>query len=101
LGSATFQGSKFALELIKNNKQLLVSKHSKVKFEHTRLGNLAVLLAYDKLWMSRNWGPEIEARRHLRYGALFDDAPRSLVKRWLWRRKVKRLIQKNDLIEIQ
>jgi GT2 family glycosyltransferase len=101
LGSATFQGSKFALELIKNNKQLLVSKHSKVKFEHTRLGNLAVLLEYDKLWRCGNWGPEIEARRHLRYGALFEDAPRSLLKRWLWHRKVKRLLQKNDLIKIQ
>lgn len=88
VGSATFLGSKSARELIKRNKKLLQSKHPDARFEHTRLGNLAVLQAYQQLRAQGRWTPQMEMRLELRVGALEGDAPRSLIKRWLWRRKI-------------
>jgi len=92
VGSATFQGSKSARELIKRNKKLLKAKHPRARFEHTRLGNLAVLQAYQALKAQGLWTPELQARADLRVGALEGDAPRSVIKRWLWNRKVKALL---------
>ena len=92
VGSATFQGSKSARELIKRNKKLLKSKHPDARFEHTRLGNLAVLQAYAALKLQGAWTAELQARAELRLGALEGDAPRSLIKRWLWRRRTRKVL---------
>lgn len=92
VGSATFQGSKSARELIKRNKKLLKSKHPDARFEHTRLGNLAVLQAYAALKLQGAWTAELQARAELRLGALEGDAPRSLIKRWLWRRRTGKVL---------
>jgi GT2 family glycosyltransferase len=89
-GSATFQHSKSARELIKRNKRLLLAKHPEARFEHTRLGNLAVLQAYGELKTAGLWTPAQERRLQLRVGALEGDAPRSILKRWLWKKKIKR-----------
>jgi len=91
-GSATFQGSAAARALIKRNKKLLRSKHPDARFEHTRLGNLAVLQAYETLRAQGQWTPELDARLQLRHGALEGDAPRSMITRWLWKRKVARFL---------
>jgi GT2 family glycosyltransferase len=91
-GSATFKGSASARALIKRNKKLLQSKHPKARFEHTRLGNLAVLQTYRSLRESGQWTPALEARLGLRLGALDGDAPRSFIKKWLWKRKTRRLL---------
>nr|WP_315463937.1 glycosyltransferase [uncultured Rhodoferax sp.] len=96
VGSASFQGSKDARALIKKNKQLLQSKHPTARFEHTRLGNLAVLERYQQLKRSGEWSPALELRLGLRQGALLGDAPRSFVKHWLWRLRLKKTI--GDLI---
>lgn len=88
-GSATFQGSRDARTLIKRNKRLLQSKHPAAHFEHTRVGNLAVLSYYRKLRDSGSWTQALQQRSDLRWGALAGDAPRSLFKRWLWRYKVR------------
>lgn len=92
VGSATFQGSAAARALIKRNKKLLKAKHPGARFEHTRLGNLAVLHAYAALKAAGRWTPELQRREALRLPALSDDAPRSLLKRWLWMRKVRGLL---------
>jgi len=92
-GSATFQGSAAARALMKRNKKLLKSKHPDARFEHTRLGNLAVLQTYATLKSAGQWTPELQAREDLRIGALDGNAPRSLIKRWLWKKKVKKLRQ--------
>lgn len=92
-GSATFGGSPEARALIKHNKKLLKAKHPDAKFEHTRLGNLAVLERYKVLKEEGHWSPELQARLRLRLGALQGDAPRSWVKRWLWLRKVRLLME--------
>lgn len=91
-GSATFQGSGAARVLMKRNKKLLQSKHPDARFEHTRLGNLAVLQIYQALKRSGNWTPELEYRWNLRQGALAGDAPRSPLKRWLWKRRIRQLL---------
>lgn len=93
VGSATFQGSKAARELIKRNKKLLKSKHPDARFEHTRLGNLAVLQAYRTLEREGRWSEALEFRRGYRLSALQEDVPRSPIKRWLWRWKVTRLLR--------
>lgn len=92
VGSATFKASPAARALIKRNKKLLKSKHPEARFEHTRLGNLAVLRAYKKLEADGLWSPLLESRRQLRLGALNGDAPRSFFKRWLWKNKVARTL---------
>ncbi len=89
VGSATFQGNAAARALIKRNKKLLQSKHPGARFEHTRLGNLAILQRYRELKREGAWSPALEARYQLRVGALEGDSPKSIVKRWLWKRKVR------------
>jgi GT2 family glycosyltransferase len=85
-GSASFQASRAARALMKRNKQLLQRKHPDARFEHTRLGNLAVMREYQRLKSSGLWSPALEARWVLRVGALEGDAPRRWWKRWAWRR---------------
>lgn len=92
VGSATFQGNAAARALIKRNKKLLMTKHPEARFEHTRLGNLLVLETHRNLQDRGDWTPALDARRQLRVGAVCDDAPRSLVKRWLWQRRVRRAL---------
>ena len=91
-GSATFKGSEDARTLIKRNKKLLQAKHPSARFEHTRLGNLAVLARYAKLRQQGSWTQSMQLREDLRMEALEGDAPRSRLKRWLWRRKVRRTL---------
>jgi len=93
LGSATFKASPAAKALMKRNKKLLQAKHPQALFEHTRLGNLTILQRYQELKTQGQWSPELQARWDLRVGALTGDAPRSLLKRWLWRRKVEKTLQ--------
>lgn len=91
-GSATFQGSAEARALIKRNKKLLKTKHPGARFEHTRVGNLAVLQAYLRIKALGQWTSALGVREQLRTGALQGDAPRSLLKRWLWLRKVNKTL---------
>jgi GT2 family glycosyltransferase len=92
-GSATFKGSKDASALIKRNKKLLQRKHPDARFEHTRLGNLAVLEKYQALREAGQWTAALQKRMELRAGALTADAPRSRIKRWLWQRKLKKMVE--------
>lgn len=91
-GSATFQGNAAARALMKRNKKLLRAKHPDARFEHTRLGNLAVVRAYREITAAGQWSSELEARLRLRQGALLGDAPRSPIKRWLWLRKIRAVL---------
>lgn len=91
-GSASFQGNAAARALMKRNKKLLQAKHPDARFEHTRLGNLAVLRAYEALKQAGQWTPELDQRKQWRQGALLGDAPRSPLKKWLWQRKIRPLL---------
>lgn len=90
-GSATFKASASAKALMKRNKNLLKKKHADVSFEHTRLGNLSVLKAYWQRKQNKDWSPSLETRWKLRVDALSGDAPRSLFKKWLWKKRVSRI----------
>jgi GT2 family glycosyltransferase len=90
LGSATFKASAAATALMKRNKKLLKAKHPHARFEHTRLGNLAILQRYQKLKSEGRWSPALQVRYDLRVGALTGDAPRSMLKRWLWNQRISR-----------
>ncbi len=92
VGSASFNASGGSKALMKRNKKLLRSKHPDARFEHTRLGNLAILQAYEEIRAAGQWTPALELRRSLRVGALQGDAPRSFFKRWLWKKKVERAL---------
>jgi GT2 family glycosyltransferase len=92
VGSASFKGSETARALIKKNKKILRTKHPSARFEHTRVGNLAVLERYVHLMKTGFFSASVRMRAELRVGALSGDAPRSLIKRWLWRRKSKRIL---------
>ena len=89
LGSASFQASKTARDLMKRNKKRLKSKHPSASFEHTRLGNLAVLQEYINIKNKGQWGQDLSQREQLRKGALIGDAPRGIFKKWLWNRKIR------------
>ncbi|OIQ75665.1 putative glycosyl transferase [mine drainage metagenome] len=91
-GSATFKNNPSAKALMKSNKKLLKNKHPDARFEHVRLGNFAVLQAYTALKSAGHWTPALEARYQLRIGALEGDAPRSLFKKWRWKRKIARYL---------
>ena len=91
LGSATFKASAAATALMKRNKKLLKAKHPHARFEHTRLGNLAILQRYQELKSEGRWRtPALQVRYDLRVGALTGDAPRSILKRWLWNQRISR-----------
>lgn len=91
VGSASFQGNKAARTLIKKNKKLLQAKHPSARFEHTRIGNLAILERYVQLKQIGLFSPSLRIRAELRVGAIDGDAPRSLIKRWLWRNKSRKM----------
>jgi hypothetical protein len=76
---------------MKRNKKLLKAKHPEARFEHTRLGNLAVMREYQSLKSSGHWSPPFERRRALRVGALEGDAPRRWWKRWAWQRQIAKI----------
>lgn len=91
VGSATFQGGKQAQQLLKRNKKIIQSKHPEARFEHTRLGNLAVFKNYQQIKAEGRWTAALQARVALRFDALLQDSPRSFLKRWWWRRHVRPL----------
>jgi hypothetical protein len=91
VGSATFQGSKDARKLIKENKKLLKIKHPEARFEHTRLGNFLAIETQLKMKSKSQWAFELNERLLLRFNALKQDAPKSLIKRFLWNRKINKL----------
>jgi GT2 family glycosyltransferase len=90
-GSASFQASAEAKQLLKRNKKRVQGKHPEARFEHTRLGNLAVLETYLQLKAQGQWTPSLEARAALRWAALQQDAPRSFLKKWWWQRRIQPL----------
>ncbi len=91
VGSATFQGSQEARKLIKENKKLLQMKHPDARFEHTRLGNFVAIDSQFKIKRKNQWTLELNERYLLRVNALKQDAPKSLIKRFLWNRKINRM----------
>jgi GT2 family glycosyltransferase len=99
VGSATFKASPAATKaLMRRNKKLLKAKHPDARFQHTRLGNLAVLLRYQDLKKHGIWSPAFILRLDLRNGALRSDAPKSWIKKWLWLRYINHKYQHEAIL---
>ncbi len=91
-GSASFKVSNQYRDLMKKNKTIIQQKHPGMKFEHVRKYNLEALqykLGSAPL-SAEDWGAfKEDPRNHIRWSTLHSDTPRSLLKKWVWRRKVK------------
>lgn len=76
-GSSSFKASKDQKELIKNNKQIFLSRHPNANLPHRRNGNLEALIQLKKL------DSETPSFSH-RIALEKIDRPRSLIKKMLW-----------------
>jgi GT2 family glycosyltransferase len=93
VGSATFQASPQAKRLLKQNKKLIQQKHPEARFEHTRIGNLAILETYNLHMRLNAWTPELQTRLLLRLDAVAADAPRRFFRKWIWRQQTSAIVK--------
>jgi GT2 family glycosyltransferase len=91
-GSASFSGNPKARKLIKRNKKIFLRRHPDAVLYHQREGNLQALEEYIKLKQGNQWNEGLELRSKLRVDTLLTDLPRSPFKKWLWKRKVNRVL---------
>ncbi|AXS78703.1 glycosyltransferase family 2 protein [Dechloromonas sp. HYN0024] len=89
-GSSSFKRTAEQKQLIRRNKEIFLSRHPDARMPHRRDDNLAVLIAYARLKQSGVWNEALETRQKLRAVMLMSDLPRNPLKRWLWRRKVRK-----------
>lgn len=94
IGSATFQASNVAKQLLKRNKKILRNKHPDAHFEHLRLGNLVMVQTYLSLKNQGLWSPALEYRSVFRTKALRQDTPRSFFKKSWWKWRCQALLRK-------
>lgn len=90
-GSATFSQSPEMKQLIKHNKRLMDQRHPGIKFLHVRQCNLDALQAC-KLASPDQTQHAIQVRTTFRENGMRLDLPKSPIKKWLWRNKIKKLI---------
>lgn len=93
VGGATFSTDPKTRELIKRNKKIFLRRHPKAVLHHKRQGNLAVLEEYAKLRQQGFWNEGLAIRSRLRIKTLLSDLPRSPIKKWLWQRKINRILR--------
>lgn len=74
--------------LIRRNKRRLQAIHPGVRFPHQRENNLDMLSQYAGLLKEGYWSQGLEHRLALRVTEAKQNVPRSLLKRYLWQRKV-------------
>ena len=93
VGGASFSTNPKARQLIKRNKKIFLRRHPHAALHHKREGNLAVLEEYARLRKEGIWNEGLEIRSKLRNEALRTDLPRSTIKKWLWQRKVNKVLR--------
>ena len=93
VGGSSFATNPKARQLIKHNKKIFLRHHPYAKLHHKREGNLAALEEYAILRQQGKWNAGLAIRAKLRVEALLSDLPRSLIKRWLWQRKVRKVMR--------
>lgn len=94
VGAATFSTDPKTRNLIKRNKKIFLKRHPHAILHHKRQCNLAALEEYAKLRQEGIWNEGLAIRAKLRIEALLTDLPRSPLKKWLWQRKVKKVLNK-------
>lgn len=93
VGGATFSTDPKTRALIKRNKKIFLRRHPKAVLHHKRQGNLAVLEEYAKLRQQGFWNEGLAIRSRLRIKTLLSDLPRSPIKKWLWQRKINKILR--------
>lgn len=92
IGGSSFSTNPKARELIKRNKKIFMQRNPHALLHHKREGNLAALEEYTKLRQEGKWNEGLAIRARFRVDALLADMPRSPIKKWLWQRKVRRVL---------
>ena len=93
-GGSSFSSNPKARELIKRNKKIFMLRHPHASLHHRREANLHAIEEYAKLRNTGQWNEGLEMRLKYRIDSLLNDQPRSLIKRWLWKRKIKPILTK-------
>jgi GT2 family glycosyltransferase len=94
MGGSSFSANPKTKALIKRNKKIFLKRHQEAILYHQREGNLQALQEYMRLRESAVWNEGLALRLKLRVAALLKNQPRSLLKKWLWQRKVNKVISK-------
>lgn len=97
MGGSSFSANPKTKALIKRNKKIFLKRHPEAILYHQREGNLHALQEYMRLREGGVWNEGLALRLKLRVAALLKNQPRSLLKKWLWRRKIRNVLaQCND-----
>ncbi len=92
VGGSSFSANPQTRKLIKRNKKIFLRRHPDAKLLHQREDNLAVLEEYAKLRQTSHWNEGLSIRLKYRLDELNANMPRSPLKRWLWKRKVRQVL---------
>lgn len=98
VGGATFSTDSKTRQLIKRNKKIFIRRHPHAALPHKRQGNLEALEEFAKLHQAGKWNEGLAIRAAHRIQVLKADLPRSPFKRWLWQRKINKLLQNFSVI---
>lgn len=101
MGSSSFATNPKTRELIKRNKKIFLKRYPDATLYHQREGNLQAIEEYLRLRKGDCWNDGLELRLKHRLSALLHNQPRSLFKRWLWRRKILGTLAKLDPYSLQ
>jgi hypothetical protein len=93
-GSAIFSQDPNQRLLIKNNKKIFMNLFPDAQLRHRRLDNLIVLENYLNLPVVQLKTKEVQSRLSWRLHMANNDNPRSFWKKWLWKNKVKKVLEK-------
>jgi GT2 family glycosyltransferase len=94
IGGGTFSTDPNTRKLIKRNKKIFLKRHPFAILHSKRQSNLEALKEYVRLHQENIWNEGLAIRANLRIKALLADMPRSPIKKWLWKRKVNKFLQK-------
>ena len=94
MGSSSFSTNPKTKALIKRNKKIFLKRHPDAILYHQREGNLQAIDEYLQLRKATCWNDGLELRLKHRLSALQQNQPRSLLKKWLWRRKIRSTLTK-------
>ncbi len=89
MGGSSFSANPKTKALIKRNKKIFLKRHPAAILYHQREGNLQALQELLRLNDIGGYNEGMAFRLKLRISELMQNQPRSLLKKWLWRRKIR------------
>lgn len=92
MGGSSFSANPKTKALIKRNKKIFLKRHPQAILYHQREGNLQALQEYMRQRDGGVWNEGLALRTKLRFDELLRNQPRSFLKRWLWQRNTRKII---------